>query len=62
MLYEPFAAEAAAALEERRLSALEERIDADLAIGRAGELVGELERLVREQPFRERLLGQLMLE
>jgi peptide/nickel transport system substrate-binding protein len=61
ILYEPFASEAAAALEERRLSALEERIDADLGCGRAGELVGELERLVREQPFRERLLGQLML-
>ena len=61
ILYEPFAAEAAPALEERRLSALEERIDADLGCGRAGDLVGELERLVREQPFRERLLGQLMV-
>ncbi len=61
VFYEPFAAEAAAALEERRLSALEDRIDADLACGRAGESIGELERLVREQPLRERLLGQLMV-
>jgi ABC-type transport system substrate-binding protein/DNA-binding SARP family transcriptional activator len=61
LLYEPFAAEAAATLEEHRLNALEERIEADLASGRAAELVGELERLVREHPFRERLLGQLMV-
>ena len=43
LLYEPFAAEAAAALEERRLNALEDRIEADLASGRAAELIGELE-------------------
>jgi peptide/nickel transport system substrate-binding protein len=61
LLYEPFAAEAAAPLEERRLNALEERVEADLVSGRAAELVGELERLVREHPFRERLLGQLMV-
>jgi peptide/nickel transport system substrate-binding protein len=61
LLYEPFAAEAAAALEERRVNALEERIEADLSSGRAAELVDELERLVREHPFRERLLGQLMV-
>jgi peptide/nickel transport system substrate-binding protein len=48
-------------LEERRLLALEGRIDADLELGGGTELVGELERLVAEQPFRERLLGQLML-
>lgn len=48
-------------LEERRLLAVEARIDAELELGRGGELVGELERLVAEQPFRERLLGQLML-
>jgi predicted ATPase/DNA-binding SARP family transcriptional activator len=48
-------------LEELRLTALEDRIDADLALGRHGQLVGELERLVAEQPLRERLRGQLML-
>jgi DNA-binding SARP family transcriptional activator/ABC-type transport system substrate-binding protein len=58
--YEPFAGEEAARLEERRLLALEARIDAELDIGGGSELVSELERLVAEQPFRERLLGQLM--
>jgi len=48
-------------LEELRLSALMNRIDADLALGRAGELVSELEALVQANPFQERLRGQLML-
>ena len=41
--------------------ALEERIDADMALGQSCELAPELEALVREHPFRERVLGQLML-
>ena len=41
--------------------ALEERIDADLALGEHAQLVGELEGLVHEHPLRERLIGQLML-
>ena len=61
LLYEPFAAEEAARLEERRLLALEQRIDADLATGRGRELVPELEALVQDHPLRERLLAQLML-
>lgn len=61
LLHEPFAAEEAERLQERRLLALEERIDADLALGRGPELVSELERLVAEEPFRQRLLGQLVL-
>jgi peptide/nickel transport system substrate-binding protein len=48
-------------LEERRLLALEGRIDAELELGGGAELVGELERLVAEHPFRERPIGQLML-
>jgi predicted ATPase/DNA-binding SARP family transcriptional activator len=48
-------------VDELRLTALEDRIDADLALGRHAQLVGELERLVAEQPLRERLRGQLML-
>jgi predicted ATPase/DNA-binding SARP family transcriptional activator len=48
-------------LEELRLTALEDRIDAELALGRHVQLVGELERLVAEQPLRERARGQLML-
>ncbi|HEV2591033.1 MAG TPA: BTAD domain-containing putative transcriptional regulator, partial [Gaiellaceae bacterium] len=50
-----------ARLEELRLAALEDRIDADLALGRHRELVGELESLVVAWPFRERLRSQLML-
>jgi YVTN family beta-propeller protein len=57
----PFAEAEALRLEELRLAALEERIDADLALGRHAELVAELERLVSQEPLRERLRGQLML-
>jgi DNA-binding SARP family transcriptional activator len=59
--YEPFAQVEIARLEELRLVCAEERIQADLALGAAGELVGELRRLVAEQPLRERLRSQLML-
>jgi YVTN family beta-propeller protein len=58
---EPFAQAEIARLEELRLAALEERIEADLALGRHAELVSELEALVREHPLRERLRAQLML-
>jgi peptide/nickel transport system substrate-binding protein len=61
ILYEPFAAREAERLEERRLAALELRIDAELVAGHGRELVSELEALVYEHPLRERLLGQLML-
>ena len=59
--YEAFAQAEIARLEELRLAALEERIEAELALGRDAELVGELETLVAEHPLRERLRGQLML-
>jgi DNA-binding SARP family transcriptional activator len=59
--YEPFAQAEAARLGEERLAALEDRIDADLALGRHATLVGELEALVHEHPLRERLQSQLML-
>src|SRR5438874_7519983 len=59
--WEPFAQAEIVRLEELRLAALEDRIEADLALGRHGQLVGELERLVAEQPLRERLRAQLML-
>jgi DNA-binding SARP family transcriptional activator len=58
---EPFARAAAGRLEELRLAALEQRVEADLELGRHAELVGELEGLVAEHPHRERLHGQLML-
>ena len=48
-------------LEELRLVASMERIDADLALGRGTELVAELESLLDEDPLRERLTQQLML-
>jgi DNA-binding SARP family transcriptional activator/streptogramin lyase len=58
---EPFSTAAVAQLEQLRLAALEERIDADLALGRHAVLVAELEALVAEHPYRERLRAQLML-
>ena len=57
---EPVAA-AAAHLDELRVAALEERIEDDLALGRHADLVPELEALVEEHPFRERLRRQLVL-
>ncbi|HZX56433.1 MAG TPA: BTAD domain-containing putative transcriptional regulator, partial [Ilumatobacteraceae bacterium] len=48
-------------LEEMRLTAIEDRIDADLAGGRHEAVAAELEGLVHEHPLRERLWGQLMV-
>jgi predicted ATPase/DNA-binding SARP family transcriptional activator len=59
--YEPFAQPEIARLEELRLAALTARIDAELALGRHGSLVGELETLVDLHPLRERFRAQLML-
>jgi DNA-binding SARP family transcriptional activator len=64
--YGEFAYEAWAQTESRRLAelhlaALEERIDADLALGGGPQLVAELEALVAQHPLRERLRAQLML-
>ncbi|MGZ4245289.1 MAG: BTAD domain-containing putative transcriptional regulator [Solirubrobacteraceae bacterium] len=59
--YEPFAQASIARLEELRFSCREELIEAQLALGRHAEVVADLEALVREQPFRERPRGQLML-
>lgn len=50
-----------AGLEEQRLAALEDRIEADLAAGRHLELVPELTDVVAQHPLRERLVGLLML-
>jgi DNA-binding SARP family transcriptional activator len=59
--YDSFAGTDTMRLAELRLGTLEDRIDADLACERYGELVPELEALVAEHSFRERLVGQLML-
>jgi DNA-binding SARP family transcriptional activator len=58
---QPFALVEAARLEELHQSTLEDRIDADLALGRHAGLVGELDALVARNPLRERLWRQLML-
>jgi DNA-binding SARP family transcriptional activator len=61
LVYEPFAYIEIGRLEELRTAAREELIDAELELGRHGQLVAELEALVLEHPLRERLRGQLML-
>jgi predicted ATPase/DNA-binding SARP family transcriptional activator len=48
-------------LEELRVQVLENRLEAELRRGRHREVVPELQALVAEQPFRERLRAQLML-
>src|SRR4051812_42530680 len=58
---EPFAVVEAAHLRERQEVCVEDRIDADLALGRHADLVGELESLVSWNPLRERLRAQLMV-
>ena len=61
VLYQPFASAPAGRLEEQRLSALESRIEAELACGSGVKLVSELEQLVAGHPLRERLVAALML-
>jgi DNA-binding SARP family transcriptional activator len=61
LLYEEFVQVPVGRLEEVRLAALEDRIEAELALGRHGSLIGELEELIAEHPLRERLRAQLML-
>jgi predicted ATPase/DNA-binding SARP family transcriptional activator len=52
---------AAAALDELRVAAEEDLVDAELALGRHDSVIPKLERLVAQHPYRERLRGQLML-
>jgi DNA-binding SARP family transcriptional activator/ABC-type branched-subunit amino acid transport system substrate-binding protein len=59
--YQAWAQAEIARLDDLRLAALEERIDADLSLGKADELVPELEALTNQHPLRERLRAQLML-
>jgi WD40 repeat protein/DNA-binding SARP family transcriptional activator len=59
--YESFAQPAITRLEELRLTGLEQRIEADLRLGRNATLVAELEALVAEHPLREQFRAQLML-
>jgi DNA-binding SARP family transcriptional activator/ABC-type glycerol-3-phosphate transport system substrate-binding protein len=59
--YDSWAEAEISRLTEVRMDAVELRIDCDLRRGLAGELVGELEGLVRQHPLREGLTGSLML-
>jgi ABC-type transport system substrate-binding protein/DNA-binding SARP family transcriptional activator/streptogramin lyase len=56
-----FAAAELGRLKERRLAALEARVEADLALGHEATVIGDLESLVNENPYRERFRAQLML-
>jgi YVTN family beta-propeller protein len=47
-------------LEELRVRAVEERVDAELEAGKAEQVVGDLQALVAGHPLRERLVGRLM--
>jgi DNA-binding SARP family transcriptional activator len=60
LMYETFAVRESTRLEEARLAALEDRIDADLELGRHAPLVAELQALVAEHPLHERFRAQLM--
>jgi DNA-binding SARP family transcriptional activator len=60
LAYEAFARADIDRLEELRLQTLEDRIDAELALGRHEALVAELRELVDRYPLRERLRAQLM--
>ena len=59
--FDDFAQAETRRLEELRLVALGERIDADLDLGRHGDVIGELEALTRDHPLRETFRRQLML-
>ena len=61
LAYEPFAQAEIARLEDLRIAAFEQLVEAKLALGRHAEVIGELEALIDEHPYRERLRAQLML-
>lgn len=58
---EPWALTEAQRLNELRLGAVEDRVEADLALGRHSALVAELEELVAANPLREGLRKQVMV-
>lgn len=58
---EPYAADEASRLEQLRLECTEDELDAELALGRHADVVGELHRLCVEHPLRERLRERLAL-
>ena len=61
LAYEEVASRESERLEELRLVAVEERIDAELDLGRHEDVLAEVLRVAGEHPYRERLQGQAML-
>jgi DNA-binding SARP family transcriptional activator len=61
LAHEPFAQSEIGRLEDLHLAALEQLVEAKLALGRHAEVVGRLEALIAEHPYRERLRAQQML-
>jgi class 3 adenylate cyclase/tetratricopeptide (TPR) repeat protein/DNA-binding winged helix-turn-helix (wHTH) protein len=61
LAHEQFAQADIGRLEELRIDALEQLIEAKLELGLHGEVIVQLETLIAEHPYRERLRGQLML-
>jgi DNA-binding SARP family transcriptional activator/tetratricopeptide (TPR) repeat protein len=61
LAYEPFAQREIARLEDLRVGALEQLVEAKLALGSHAEVISQLETLIAEHPYRERLRAQLML-
>ena len=61
LAYEPFALAEIARLDDLRVATLEQLIEAKLALGGHAEVVEQLEVLIGEHPYRERLRAQLML-
>src|SRR5215217_3080008 len=61
LAYEPFAQREIDRLDDLRVAAAEQLVEAKLALGRHAEVVGELETMIGEFPYRERLRAQLML-
>ena len=61
LAYEPFALPEIARLDDLRVATLEQLIEAKLALGGHAEVVEQLEVLIGEHPYRERLRAQLML-
>jgi DNA-binding SARP family transcriptional activator len=59
--YEPFAQREIARLEDLHIAALEQLVEAKLALGRHAEVIAQLEGLIADHPYRERLRAQLML-
>jgi predicted ATPase/DNA-binding SARP family transcriptional activator len=61
LAYEPFAHQPIARLDDMRVAATEELVEARLALGRHADVLAELGQLIAEHPYRERLRAQLML-